>query len=172
IPRKRRRASRKCEVNAVPTKPPAPVTAIKALSRGPGIVTSDPLPAVLAIETYAASHERFDMPPPFACGFAAVMNDAHRWHVRGGCDARQPHAPIVILEVEEERRVEAAGPIDRRAAHEHEGAGERRHAEHFAGWLDVDEIAHFVVIEPAAEQRAHDTRCETAQQQIEHRRIT
>src|SRR5437660_24039 len=139
MPRKRRRASRKCEINAVPTKPPAPVTAINALSRGAGIVTSEPLPAMLAIETHAALHERFDMPPAFACGVAAVMNDAHRWHVRGGRDARKPHAPIVILEVEEEQRVETAGPIDRRAAHQHERAGERGHAEDFAGRLDVDQ---------------------------------
>src|SRR5207247_6288709 len=100
MPRKRRRELRKCKVNAVPTKPPAPVTAIKALSRGAGIVMLEPLPAMLAIKTHAALHERFDVSPAFARGVAAVMNDAHRRHIRGGRDSRKPQAPIVILEIE------------------------------------------------------------------------
>ena len=112
------------------------------------------------------------MPPAFARGLAAIVNDTHRWHVRRGRDTRKPHAPVVILEVEEERWIEAAGPVDRFAAHQHERAGERGHAEDFAGRLDVNQIAHFVMMEPAAEQRPYDTGREASQQQIEHRRIT
>src|SRR5215211_3353836 len=102
IPRNRRWALRRCDVNAVPTKPPAPVTTINALSRVGDVTKLEPFPAVFAIKTYAALHERLDMPPAFARRVTAIMNDAHRRHVCRCRHARKPHAPIVILEVEEE----------------------------------------------------------------------
>src|SRR6516225_3583114 len=89
-PRKCLRDARRCSHTNAPTNPSAPVTAIR----------SDPLPAMLVVETEHGTHEPVDVPPALARGAAAVVNDAHRRHVRGRRHAGQPDAPVVILEIE------------------------------------------------------------------------
>src|SRR5947209_4128843 len=111
------------------------------------------------------------MAPPFAGGIASVVNDANRWNVRGRRDARQPQAPVVVLEIEEERWIESTGAVDGVASQQHEGSRDGGNAEHITRRLRIDEIAHLITVEPSAEQRTNEPRREPAQHQIENSRI-
>ena len=83
----------------------------------------------------------------------------------------ETHAPVVVLEVEEELRVEAAGRVDRLPAHQHAAAGQQRHSGHRLVARGIDDVAQLVALEALPEQAAHDARREAPQEEIEHRRI-
>ena len=80
----------------------------------------------------------------------------------------EPDHPLwehyVVLEIEEEVRIEAAGTVDRFPAHQHERARERRYAEDVARRLHVDQVAHLVALETPAKRNAEHARDETAQE--------
>src|SRR6185436_18141843 len=98
-----------CATSAVPMKPSAPVITIMPEPSWDKPPLSDESPAVLAIEAHAALHEPADVPPSFARRAATVVDDAKRRQVRGLADLAQAHAPVVVLEIQEEPGIEAAG---------------------------------------------------------------
>ena len=111
------RSPRQCAHSARPMKPPAPVT---TTGRAPSPGRSEPI----------ASH---------ACGRSGGRSARTRRCARSPCARRrrrgerretpgsyavrvtlvEPHAPVEVLEVEEELRVEAAGGVDRVPLHQH-----------------------------------------------------
>src|SRR5665213_157613 len=114
----------RCATSARPMNPSAPVTATRA--------TSDPAPAMFAVETEAALDEPADVARALACGTSPVMDDLHRRHVGGTRDAVQAHRPVEVFEIEEELRVEAAAGVDRLAPHQQHRAGHRGNVDHLA----------------------------------------
>src|SRR5215831_16370870 len=128
----------------------------------------DEAPAVLVIEAHAASHEPANVLPTFACGAAAVMDDAKRGKPGGLSDLVQAHAPIEVFEVEEEFRIETAGRVDRLAADEHAAAGHHRQSHDGRIARRIDGVAKIVPVEPAREQPPHKPRRKAAKEEIEH----
>src|SRR5712671_2080978 len=113
------------------------------------------------------------MARPFSRGAAAMMDDSHSGNVCAPGHAVQTHAPVEILEIKEKARIETAGRFDRLAAHEHERAAHGRNRRDRLIKRDaIDQIAHFVTIQPLAEQSPEYTWSEPAQRKIKHRRIT
>ena len=126
-------------------KPSAPVTTT---------IGSEPLPAVQAIEAPAAAHEPADVPQALARGVPAVMADLDGRHVRGLGDAVEPHAPVEVLEVQEELGIEAAGAVDRdRACTSMNAPDSAGMPITSCGGSSSDDVAHLVAIEAAPEQR-------------------
>src|SRR5438045_5143962 len=111
-----------CATSAEPMNPSAPVITIMLEVSCDKPRLSDDSPAVLAIEAHAALHEPADVLPSLARRASTVVDDAKRRHVRRFADLAQTHAPVVVLEIQEELRIEAAGRVDGLAAHEHANA--------------------------------------------------
>src|SRR6202795_5402476 len=104
-------------------------------------------------EARRAAHEVSDMARPFSGGAAAVMDDSHSGNICASGHAVEAYAPVEILEIKEEARIEAAGRFDRLAAHEHERAAHDRNGrDHLINRYAIDQVAHFVTVEPFAEQ--------------------
>src|SRR5262245_28782142 len=102
---------------------------------------------MLAVETDGALDEPADMPGALVRRVTAVMHDPHRRQICRLRDLVDPHAPIVILEIEEEARIESAGRIDRRAPHEYARTRHRRNANHRVKLIRCDAIAQLVALE-------------------------
>src|SRR6202163_2311945 len=128
---------------------------------------------MLVEEARGDAHEISDMARPFSrCG-ATVMDDFHSGNICTSSHAVEAYAPVEILEIKEEARVEAAGRFDRLAAHEHERAAHGRNRRDRLIERDaIDQVAHFVTLQPLAEQSPQCTWRESAQRKIDHRGIT
>ena len=105
---------------------------------------------MLAVETERALREPADVLPAFARGAATVMNDAERRQVGSLRHLVQPDAPIEVLEVEEELRIESAGRVDCLAANEHAATRHHRHAAHRLAPRGIDDVAHVIAVESPA----------------------
>src|SRR5205085_8495114 len=96
-PMQRRCCATNASSTAAPRKPRAPVTTT--------VPALEPAPAMLAVEAATALHEPAHVREALARRVPAVMHDVHRRHVRGARDLVQAHAPVEVLEVQEEARV-------------------------------------------------------------------
>src|SRR5512142_747220 len=132
---------------------------------------SYPFPAVLRVEAHAARNKEQDVPHPLERYAAAVVHDVDARHERVLRHLRQPHAPVEILDVEKETRMETAGALDGGAPREQERGGEHRHADRLARRLAVDDVAHLVARKPAREHSLQESRREAAQHQVGDGRI-
>ena len=123
------------------------------------------------VEADTAADEPADVRAALARRVTAVVHRAKRRQVDGLRDLVQPHAPVVILEIEEILGVEAAGDVDRLALDQHAAARHHRHAQHrlFAGRVDV--VAQLVAVEAPAEQPTDEARSEAPHEEVEHGRI-
>src|SRR5438128_10576579 len=103
---------------------------------------------MLAEEARRAAHEISDMARPF-CRYAAdVMGDAHPRNICASGHAVEAYAPVEILEIKKEAWIEAAGRLDRLAAHEHERAAHSRNRRDRLIERDaIDQVAHFVTVQ-------------------------
>src|SRR5215469_3005305 len=130
---------------------------------------SGPLPAVLVEEAGRAASESKHVAPALARRAAAVVDDAHAGNVYAARDSVQPHAPVEILEVQKESRIEPAGGIDGLATNQHEAAADHRNrADPGLSTRGVDHVAHFIALEPASEHPAQPRRGKPAQREVEH----
>src|SRR5690349_11453875 len=120
-PSKARPSAANAAHSAEPMKPAAPVT----ITRPRGAGALEPAPAMLAVEAPAAAHEPAHVREALGGRVATVMHDLHRGHVGRAGDLVEAHAPVEVLEIEEEARIEPARAVDGVAAHEHEGTGQR-----------------------------------------------
>ena len=108
---------------------------------------------------------------PLSRRVAAVMNRAKRRQIHRLRDLVQAHAPVVVLEVEKILRIESAGGIDRLALDQHAAARHHRKSQHRLVARRIDVVAKLIAIEPPLEKPPHEARRESAQQEVEDRRI-
>src|SRR5438270_9849064 len=87
----------------------------------------------------------------------AMMHNAHIRQVSAFGDAVQPHAPVVVLEVEEELRIEPARRIDRLAPHQHARARHDRNVDDGLRAGRKDAITQLVRFEPFAKPSANES---------------
>src|SRR6476469_6358859 len=106
---------------------------------------------MLRIEAHAACEKPADVPQAFRRRGAAVMDDADTRHERVARHHAKPHAPVEVLEVEEEARIETAGAVDHVAPDDQERTGHDRHADRVARWIRIYNVAQLITCESPLE---------------------